>query len=126
MRLALALLAIQILIETVNGVGKAGTRWQYCHESRRQDLPDRTVCLQQYKASPICSSGRNQSPIDIVKRNRIKTKINDPFRFTTSQTLRGVFPILKVSNNGHSVQVTPQKTENEFYSMEGVITQKRF
>lgn len=106
---------ILIFIELINGVRIKPGRWQYCHENSRLDMPGRILCINQYPG--VCKTGENQSPINIVKKDRIKIKINDAFNFTTNSS--GVFPVLKVENNGHSVKVTTERPSNEYYTMSG-------
>ena len=94
-------------------------RWKYCHDKNRLDAPGHHLCELQWAG--VCQTGRRQSPIDIVKDDRIKREITDPWVFSAS---RPNYPILNVLNNGHTVQVSPEPNPNDFYTMSGVRTLK--
>ena len=107
---------IVTMIEISGGVRIKPGRWQYCYHSTHSGRSGGSLCPNQWVGK--CKSGRNQSPINIVTKDLVKAKINEPFSFTTN---RKFFPRLSVKNNGHTVKVIPRGNASDYYTMDKVI-----
>ena len=73
-------------------------RWSYAGK----DGPDRWAELDPHWSA--CSNGRTQSPIDIAPAKLLKAEWLQELRFAYKDTKK-----LDVLNNGHTIQVTPER-----------------